>query len=254
MTPFRALPCLLALLCFSSFGAARASADSFDSKGVKINYIVQGKGEPVILIHGFLSSAGINWKLTGVIDLLAKDHQAIAMDVRGHGMSDKPTKEDAYGPELVEDVVRLMDHLKISKAHIVGYSMGGIITANFVAKHPDRVLSGTLGGMGWLPAGVAAQIGFGGLGKANSDDARGLCFRSLGKLGITPEEIKSIKAPMTIIVGEKDDLIKKLYVESAKKVRPDWPVAEIKNGDHITCIGQPDFKEAIAAWIKKNSK
>lgn len=255
MTQFRALlPLCAALVCVSQLGLGRASAETFDSKGVKIHYLVQGKGEPVILIHGFLSSAGINWKLTGVCDLLAKDHQVIAMDVRGHGMSDKPTKEEAYGPELVEDVVRLMDHLKISKAHLVGYSMGGIITANFLAKHPDRALSGTLGGMGWLPAGAAAQIGFGGLGKANSDDARGLCFRSLGKLGITEQEIKGIKVPVTIIVGEKDDLIKKLYVESAKKARPDWPVTEIKNGDHLTTILQPDFKESIAAWIRKNSK
>jgi pimeloyl-ACP methyl ester carboxylesterase len=108
--------------------------------------------------------------------------------------------------------------------------------------------------MGWLPAGVAAQIGFGGLGKGNANDAHGLCFASLGKLGITEAEIKAIKVPMTIIVGDKDDLIRKLYVESAKKARPDWPVTDIKNGDHITCILQPDFKEAIAAWVKKNSK
>ena len=63
-------------------------------------------------------------------------------------------------PELVKDVVRLLDHLKIKKAHIVGYSMGGIIAGNFIAKHPDRVLSGTLGGMGWLKAGGVGQWGF----------------------------------------------------------------------------------------------
>jgi pimeloyl-ACP methyl ester carboxylesterase len=108
--------------------------------------------------------------------------------------------------------------------------------------------------MGWLPAGVAAQIGFGGLGKANANDALGLCFRSLGKLGITEQELKSIKVPVTVLVGDKDDLIKKLYVDSVKKHRTDWPVTEIKNGDHLTCILQPQFKEEIAAWLKKNSK
>ncbi len=121
--------------------ADRPAIKSFDSNGVKIVYFVQGEGEPVVLIHGWLSSAGINWALPGTSDLLARDFQVIALDVRGHGLSDKPTKDDAYGPELVEDVVRLLDHLKIKKAHVVGYSMGGIIAANFIVKHPDRVLS-----------------------------------------------------------------------------------------------------------------
>src|SRR5262245_43153068 len=124
MTAFRGLASLLAVLLFYSQGNFLGAAE-FDSKGVKIAYSVQGKGEPVVLIHGFLSSGGINWDLPGVTALLAKDFQVITLDVRGHGQSDKPTKEDAYGPELVEDVVRLLGHLKIKKAHIVGYSMGG---------------------------------------------------------------------------------------------------------------------------------
>ena len=81
--------------------------DSFDSKGVKIAYTVRGQGEPVILIHGWLASGWINWDLPGISDLLAKDHQVITIDMPGHGLSDKPTKDEAYGPELVEDVVRL---------------------------------------------------------------------------------------------------------------------------------------------------
>src|SRR5438128_6228115 len=157
-----------ALACLAETGMSHAAdqptAQTFDSNGVKIAYFVQGQGEPVVLIHGWLSSAGVNWALPGISALLAKDHQVIALDVRGHGSSDKPTKDEAYGPELVEDVVRLLDHLKIKQAHIVGYSMGGIIAASFTAKHPDRVLSCTLGGMGWLkdgsiPEKIFAQIG-----------------------------------------------------------------------------------------------
>src|SRR5262249_5569543 len=153
------------------------------------------------------------------------------------GLSDKPTKEDTYGPELVEDVVRLLDHLKIKKAHLVGYSMGGIIAANFTVKHPDRVLSATLGGMGWLQQGGLGQFGFANLGKNNpKPDAAGICFRSLAKLALTESEIKSVKVPVTVLVGDQDDLVKKLYVEPLRKVRKDWPVVEIKDGNHITCI------------------
>jgi pimeloyl-ACP methyl ester carboxylesterase len=237
-----------------AFAADLPKIESFDSKGTKIAYFTQGQGEPVILIHGWLSSAGINWALPGISEHLAKNNQVIAMDVRGHGISDKPLK-DAYGPELVEDVVRLLDRLKIKKAHIVGYSMGGIITAKFVAKYPDRTLSGAIGGMGWMKEGSIGQLGFAQIGKNDkAPTAAALCGRSLAKLALSEEEIKSIKAPMTVIVGEKDELIKKLYVEPLRSVRKDWPVVEIKDGNHITCILKPQFKDETAAWLKKNAK
>ncbi len=251
------LPSLTVLAALAGLlhpGPVRA-ADTLDAAGVKIRYFVKGKGEPVVLIHGWLSAAGINWNLPGTTALLARDFQVIALDVRGHGQSDKPTKEDAYGPELVEDVVRLLDHLKIKKAHVVGYSMGGIIAANFIAKHPDRVLSGTLGGMGWLQAGGLGQWGFAQTGKNKPNaDALAVCGRSLARLALTEKEIRSIKVPVAVLVGDKDDLIQKLYVDPLKKVRKDWPVVEIKGANHISCIFKPQFREEIAAWLKKNSR
>ena len=106
---FCSVPCCRAQL------KDKPTPQTLDANGVKISYWVQGKGEPVVLIHGWLSSSKINWASPGISDLLAKNYQVIALDVRGHGLSDKPTKEDAYGPELVEDIVRLLDHLKIKK-------------------------------------------------------------------------------------------------------------------------------------------
>jgi pimeloyl-ACP methyl ester carboxylesterase len=234
---------------------AKPRNETLDAGGVKVRYSVQGKGEPVVLLHGWLSSAWLNWDLPGISALLAKDYQVIALDVRGHGLSDKPTKEEAYGPELVEDVVRLLDHLQIKKAHIVGYSMGGIIAAKFIAKHPDRVLSGTLGGMGWLQQGGLAQWGFAQIGKDDPNaKALAVCGRSLAKLALTEEEVKAIRVPVAVLVGDKDDLIKKLYLEPLRRVRDDWPVTEIKGGDHLTCVLKPQFREEVAAWLKKNTK
>jgi pimeloyl-ACP methyl ester carboxylesterase len=259
MTKPLCLLLLLTLCCLAGPDRIRAAdkpaAQTFDSNGVKISYSIQGKGEPVVLIHGWLSSAAINWDLPGISALLAKDHQVIELDVRGHGLSDKPTKEDAYGPELVEDVARLMDHLKIEKAHIVGYSMGGIIAGNFMVKHPDRVLSGTLGGMGWLKKGGVGEFGFTQIGKKDPEaKSQTLCGRSLAKLSLTEDEIKSIKVPVMVLVGGKDDLIKKLYVDPLQPVRTDWHVTEIKDANHITCIMKPQFREELATWIKKNTK
>jgi len=260
MTRVRCLLTVLAALVGTAHPGLTHAADpptvrSFNPDGTKIVYFVQGKGEPVVLIHGWLSSAGVNWALPGVSGLLAKDFQVIALDVRGHGLSDKPEKEEAYGQELVEDIARLLDHLKIKKAHIVGYSMGGIIAGNFIVKHPERVLSGTLSGMGWLKVGSIAQFGFKEIGKRDRNaTAHAICGRSLARLALTEKQIKSIRVPVAVLVGDKDDFVKRLYVEPLQKVRKDWPVVEIKDGNHITCIMRPQFREEIAAWLRKNTR
>lgn len=241
-------------------GAGARAADKppprmVDADGVKFAYYVEGRGEPVVLIHGLRSSASVNWSLPGISGLLAQNRQVIALDVRGHGKSDKPTEEVAYGEELVEDVVRLLDHLKIEKAHIVGYSMGGIIAGNFIAKHPERVLSGALGGMGWLKSGGAGQWGLGQLGKKESEaKAPAICGRSLAKLALTKDEIKTIEVPMIVFVGDKDRLVNRLYVEPLKQIRPDWRVVEIEDANHLSCVVREQFREELAAWLDKNSK
>jgi pimeloyl-ACP methyl ester carboxylesterase len=131
--------------------AGAVESEIFDSRGVRIHYLVDGAGEPVVLIHGLYSSARINWEVPGTLAALAADHQVVALDSPGFGRSGKPASADACGLQWIEDIARLLDQPKIGKAHIVGYSMGGIVSLKFMAEHPDRVLSGTLGGMGWLP-------------------------------------------------------------------------------------------------------
>ena len=126
----------------------RAEDHFFDSNGVRIHYIVVGRGEPVLLIHGFSVDIGRNWATPGIIKALLRDYQVIALDNRGHAQSDKPHDPKKYGVEMTEDAVRLLDHLKIDKAHVVGYSMGARITAELLARHPDRLLTATLGGFG----------------------------------------------------------------------------------------------------------
>jgi pimeloyl-ACP methyl ester carboxylesterase len=95
--------------------------------------MIEGKGEPVVLIHGLYSNAQMNWRGPGIIKALARNHQLIALDVRGHGGSGKPKEEDACGVEMGEDVIRLLDHLKIQKGHSVDYSMGGMITMKLLS-------------------------------------------------------------------------------------------------------------------------
>jgi pimeloyl-ACP methyl ester carboxylesterase len=116
-----------------------AKKPSFDSAGVPIHYLVTGKedGEPVVLIHGFASSIEAQWP--PVIDKLKTDYRVIALDIRGCGGSGKPHDPKAYGIEMANDVVRLLDHLKIARAHIVGYSMSAGTGLLVAVKHPERV-------------------------------------------------------------------------------------------------------------------
>ena len=116
------------------------------SDGVKIHYMTLGKkGSWVVLIHGYTDTAERMWFKTGIAQALAVNHRVVALDNRNHGLSDKP---QPGGAGRAEDIVELMDHLKIEKAHIHGYSMGGGITARLMASNPERFLTATLGGSG----------------------------------------------------------------------------------------------------------
>jgi len=115
----------------------------FVSNGVRIRYVSVGRGEPIILIHGWAADAEM-W--ASAIQDLSHDYHVIALDCRGHGKSGKPTDPSQYGMEMVNDVVRLMDHLGIAKAHILGYSMGGSITIKMLTAYPQRFLTAVIGG------------------------------------------------------------------------------------------------------------
>lgn len=223
-------------------------ADEFDSNGVKIHYSVEGKGEPVVLIHGLHSSGAINWELPGIVKLLAAKYQVITMDCRGHGRSGKPTGDDQYGIEMVEDVTRLLNYLKIEKAHVVGYSMGGMITMKFVVLHPDRVRSAILGGMGWLKSGGALERIWEKMPSKDGGLTPAACTRGLAQMGVTEDEVKAVKVPVSIVVGDRDPC-KKLYVDPLVRVRPEWPVTTIEGAGHLNCIAKDTFKDAVKSGI-----
>src|SRR3954469_16881074 len=138
---------LLALGAYCLSPDADAAEERFfDSAGIRIRYIEEGRGEPVVLVHGYTSDAEAQWTRTGVLQTLAARYAVIALDARGHGSSGKPHDPAQYGPEMGFDILRLLDHLNITRAHIVGYSMGAHIVAQLVTTHPERFITMTLGG------------------------------------------------------------------------------------------------------------
>ena len=125
-------------------------SQTFNSNGVDIAYLDEGEGFPTLLIHGFGSNHRVNWVATSwVRDLTAAGRQVMAPDNRGHGESGKPHDPAAYGtPVMAEDVRRLLDHLGIEKADVIGYSMGARIAAFLALAHPERVRRLALSGLG----------------------------------------------------------------------------------------------------------
>jgi pimeloyl-ACP methyl ester carboxylesterase len=227
-------------------GAARAEppgADVLAVKGVRIRCFVQGSGSPVLLIHGWHSSAQLNWIAPGTMAALARTHRVIALDLPGYGGSDKPDMADAYGEQWVEDVVQVLEHVGAAKAHVVGYSLGGLIALKFIVDHPDRVLSGTLGGMGYMRQGGALQRVWAGM--------RDVSARSVRELALTPERVRSVRAPVEIVVGSNDP-VRKLYVDPLLAIRTDWPVVEIDDADHITCIFKRQFRDELTRWLDRD--
>ena len=135
---------LAALACLLAASAA-AQDRYFDAGGVRIRYVDSGAGPAVVLVHGFTGAIERAWMNTGVLQDLARDHRVLALDLRGHGHSDKPHDPRAYD-EIGLDVIRLMDHAGVKRAHVVGYSLGGIIVAKLLTTHPERFQSAVLGG------------------------------------------------------------------------------------------------------------
>jgi pimeloyl-ACP methyl ester carboxylesterase len=138
----RLLVSSLGWLIVASHGV-RAQDRYVDAQGIKLRYIEQGAGEPVVLVHG-LGNTVDTWTSSGIVQALASTYRVVAFDARGHGKSDKPHDPRLYGREMTNDVIRILDHLGIQRAHIVGYSLGGHLVSQLTTLRPERFLSATL--------------------------------------------------------------------------------------------------------------
>lgn len=265
----------------------KAKSGSFDSNGVKIQYVTAGEGEPVILVHGFTASAMMNWQQPGVFDALAKDYKVVALDNRGHGRSGKPITKEMYGNEMVEDVVRLMDHLDIKRAHVVGYSMGGFITGKLLATHPDRLITATLGGAGWGRAedgraemldelatsleqghGIAPLIRrltppgdppptdeqIAGMNQMillmNDPKALAAVARGMADLSIEEKTLRENKVPLLALIGDRDPL--KVGVDAMEPVAANLKVVVIEGADHMGAFSRPEFIDSLQAFLAEH--
>jgi pimeloyl-ACP methyl ester carboxylesterase len=248
---------------------------SFDSDGAEIAFIDEGAGDPVLLIHGFASNLQVNWVDTGWIrTLTTAGFRAIALDDRGHGNSAKFYRTEDYGaPLMAEDARRLLDHLGIPRADVMGYSMGARITAFLAMRHPSRVRSAIFAGLGINM--VRGMAGTGPIARAleaesieqvtnptartfrafaeqTRSDLKALaaCIRS-SRDPITADDLASLRCPVLVVVGS-DDVIGGSAAELAKLI-PGAEALEIAGRDHMKAVGDRSFKEGVIAFLRRHA-
>jgi pimeloyl-ACP methyl ester carboxylesterase len=241
--------------------------ERFVHDGVEIAFLDEGEGEPIVLVHGFASTAQVNWVHPGwVATLVRAGRRVIALDNRGHGASSKLYDPAAYHSALMADDVRaLLDHLDIPRADVMGYSMGARITAFFALTHPSRLRRAVLGGLGirlvdgvGLPESIAdaleapslAQVGdptghmFRTFAEQTKSDLKALaaCIRG-SRQTLTREEVAAIRAPVLVAVGSKDTIAGSGHELAA--LLPAGVPLDIPGRDHMLAVGDKVFKSAV---------
>jgi pimeloyl-ACP methyl ester carboxylesterase len=247
------------------------TVQSFRHDGVEIAFLDEGEGEPIVLVHGFASTAQVNWVHPGWVATLTRaGRRVIALDNRGHGASEKLYDPAAYhSARMADDVRALLDHLDLARADVMGYSMGARITAFFALAHPARARRAVLGGLGirlvdgvGLPESIAEALEAPTL--ADVRDPMGRTFRAFAeqtrsdlkalaacirgsRQTLSREEAATIRSPFLVAVGTKDDIAGSAQELAA--LLPAGRALDIPGRDHMLAVGDKAFKQAVLAFL-----
>ena len=243
---------------------------SFD--GVKLRYVMEGEGAPVVLLHGLAADTEINWRRPGIIAALkSAGRRVVGLDARGHGRSQKCYDPAAYENEaMARDVAALFDHMELESADVVGYSLGSVTALHFAIldRRLRRLVLGGIGGSRFDRATVFATWG-GRIAAAMEApdpeqiddplarwlrrfaDSTGADLRALSALqqGIRPvpitrKELSTIEAPTLVICGDRDACPRDLAA-----ALPDGR-ARVVSGDHLSAVRDPAFVGEIIRFLE----
>ncbi len=248
----------------------------FSADGVCLAFVDEksvgfDRGEPILLIHGFASNHAVNWFFPQWVKTLTEDRRrVIALDNRGHGRSQRFYAPGDYAvPKMAEDCRRLLDHLGIERADVMGYSMGARIAAFLAKAHPERTRSIILGGLGHhlidgsgLPLGIADAMEarslddltnpnqrlFRSFAEATKSDLKAMaaCIRGARQL-ISEAEARQIKIPILVAAGTEDDVAGDPQRLAA--LFPAGEALEITGRDHNRAVGDPIYKKGVLKFL-----
>ncbi|MGZ6021073.1 MAG: alpha/beta fold hydrolase [Rhizomicrobium sp.] len=241
---------------------------TFESGGLTLAYDDiggPGEGRPIILVHGFTSNRKENWQRLGWYGAFERRHiRMIALDCRGHGESAKPHDPAAYGREqMAGDILALMDHLHIERAHMLGFSMGSRLALAAALKAPKRFSTLTIGGVGEKlfekreivgnPMAEAMEAAdpetitdpmlksFRQFADDQGEDRLALAALTRAKdEPFTREELAKLDVPVLVVAGARDELAGD--PEGLAKVFPDGRAVTLPGCDHFSAIPHALFK------------
>lgn len=233
--------------------------------GLKMYYEIYGQGKPIVLVHGGGSTIQTNFEK--IIPLLSENRQVIAVELQAHGRTNDRNADLSFEQDA-DDLATLLENLEIEKADFFGFSNGGTTTLQLAIRHPEVVNKLILGSALAKRNGVPDWFwGFMEQAKLENmpdqlkvayikvaPDSNGLqvmhdkdVARMVNFRDIPDEQIKSVKVPTLIIIGDKD-LITPEHAIELHRLISNSELAIIPGG-HGEYIGEvttikPDFKQS----------
>ncbi len=238
-----------------------------ENKAAKIFYAIHGSGDPVILLHGGMGNGD---HFSSQVTALRDTFQVIVIDTRGHGRSPLPRGKLSYHA-MAGDVLAVMDKLKLEKAAIVGWSDGGAIGLDLAILNPDRVSRLFIVGTNYDAKGSKPRRGkppsttFNAYAaKCRADHARLgnkpktfeaqitamlPVWRNPG--GFTKEQLKAIKAPTMVALGDHDEIIELAQIEEMSQLIPNGQLTVFKDSSHFVMWQDPTtFNKVLLEFLR----
>ena len=237
-------------------------------QGAEIAYAVTGTGDPVVLVHGGDANSE-HWAFQA--PALAEQFQVILLDSRGHGRSPYNGGPLTY-TQLADDVLALLDHLDVARAHLVGWSDGGIIGIDLALRHPQRLRKVVAFG---------ANADLGGYRTDTGEDEGAIIYafgahndRDYARLSPAPEryeamvaalrqmwstepaytaaELGAITTPFLIMAGADEEIIAKAHTRYLAATIPGAELALLPNCGHFGLMQEPEaFNAAMLAFLQE---
>lgn len=240
--------------------------------GTVIHYQDEGQGIPVVFVHGFAADTSITWGRPGILDAVAaKGYRVLSMDLRGHGRSSPGRNPALYTMErVVGDLVVLLDHAGLQRAHLVGYSLGSRVAMELSCRRPPRAASVVLAGIGaksaapkriWGSEEIAAALeadkpagvhsprarAFRAFAESTGADRATLAAMQRALIDWPRPRPEEIAVPALVIAGVKDDLAGSPF-ELAARI-PGAMAVEIR-GNHMNAVLDPELPARICDHVE----
>lgn len=266
------------------FGQQKPVTGYAPVNGMKMYYEVRGSGEPVLLLHGAFMAISGEWE--DLAEELSKTHKVIAVEMQGHGRTADIDRDITF-ENLAGDAAALLDYLKIDRADVVGYSLGGGTAIQCAIRYPKKVrkaviISAPFRSSGWVDGafdmwptltwevfkGTPAETEREKLNPIpNSFPAffAHIKAAALRQYDFGADNFKATKAPMLLIFGDADgvkpDHIAEMYklkgggVHGDIQPRPESRLAVIPNATHVTLMNRlPEIVPMINDFLDARAK